>query len=172
MTFYRSGAQKSNVYKRDAFVTSWRFHNRAWQPQRDDRLSETSGTLWIHRGALTNQRCSLATGCGIMILIQYQDWSHRCITMTSHGCHTFSNHWQLDLVQQFVQANNKENIKAPYYRPFVTGPFVSIIHRWFVDSLTKSQSCGKYVCGMKSSYTLWFPMSNMFILHCYGTREF
>ena len=108
----------------------------------------------------------------ILILIQYQDWCHRCITMTSHGCHTFSNHWQLDLVQQFVQANNKENIKAPYYRPFVTGPFVSIIHRWFVDSLTKSQSCGKYVCGMKSSYTLWFSMSNMFILHCYGTREF
>ena len=65
MTFCRSGAQKSNVYKRDAFVTSWRFHNRAWQPQRHDRLSETSGTLWIHRGALTNQRCSLATGCGI-----------------------------------------------------------------------------------------------------------
>ena len=66
-TFYRSGAQKSNVYKRDAFVTSWRFHNRAWQPQRHDRLPETSGTLWIHRGALTNQRCSLATGCGIKI---------------------------------------------------------------------------------------------------------
>ena len=64
-TFYRSGAQKSNVYKRDAFVTSWRFHNRAWQPQRHDRLPETSGTLWIHRGALANQRCSLATGCGI-----------------------------------------------------------------------------------------------------------
>ena len=65
LTFYRSGAQKSNVYKRDAFVTSWRFHNRAWQTQRHDRLPETSGTLWIHRGALTNQRCSLATGCGI-----------------------------------------------------------------------------------------------------------
>ena len=43
-TFYRSGAQKSNVYKREAFVTSWRFHNRAWQPQRHDRLPETSGT--------------------------------------------------------------------------------------------------------------------------------
>ena len=67
MTFYRSGAQESNVYKRDAFVTSWRFHNRTWQPQRHDRLSETSGTLWIHRGALTNQRCSLATGCGIKL---------------------------------------------------------------------------------------------------------
>ena len=64
-TVYRSGAQKSNVYKRDAFVTTWRFHNRAWQPQRHDSLPETSGTLWIHRGALTNQRCSLATGCGI-----------------------------------------------------------------------------------------------------------
>ena len=64
-TLYRSGAQKSNVYKRDAFVTSWRFHNRAWQPRRHDRLPETSGTRWIHRGALTNQRCSLATGCGI-----------------------------------------------------------------------------------------------------------
>ena len=64
-TFYRSGAQKSNVYKRDAFVTSWRFHNRAWQPRRHDRLPETSGTLWIHLGALTNQRCSLITGCGI-----------------------------------------------------------------------------------------------------------
>ena len=36
-----------------------------WQPQRHDCLPETSGTLWIHRGALTNQRCSLATGCGI-----------------------------------------------------------------------------------------------------------
>ena len=65
-TFYRSGAQKSNVYKREAFVTSWRFHNRAWQPQRHNRLPETYGTLWIHRGALTNQRCSLAIGCGIM----------------------------------------------------------------------------------------------------------
>ena len=67
--FYRSGAQRNNVYKRDAFVTSWRSHNRAWQPRRHDRLSETSGTLWIHRGALTNQRCSLATGCGIICLM-------------------------------------------------------------------------------------------------------
>ena len=67
-TFYRSGVQRSNVYKRDA-VTSWRSHNRAWQPRRHDRLSETSGTLWIHRGALTNQRCSLATGCGIIYKI-------------------------------------------------------------------------------------------------------
>ena len=64
-TFYRSGAHRSDVYKWDAFVTSWRFYNRAWQPQRHDRLPETSGTLWIHWGALTNQRCSLATGCGI-----------------------------------------------------------------------------------------------------------
>ena len=63
--FYRSGARRRDVYKRDAFVTTWRFHNRAWQPERRDRLPETSGTLWIHRGALTNQRCSLATGCGI-----------------------------------------------------------------------------------------------------------
>ena len=66
-TFYRSGAHRSDVYKWDAFVTSWRFYNRAWQPQRHDHLPETSGTLWIHRGALTNQRCSLATGCGIML---------------------------------------------------------------------------------------------------------
>ena len=65
-TFCWTGAQRSDVYKRDVFVTSWRFHNRAWQPQRHDRLRETSGTLWIHRGALTNQRCSLATGCGII----------------------------------------------------------------------------------------------------------
>ena len=47
-------------------MTSWRSHNRAWQPRRHDRLSETSGTPWSHRGALTNQRCSLATGCGII----------------------------------------------------------------------------------------------------------
>ena len=58
--FYRSGAQRNNVYKRDVIVTSWRFHNRAWQPQRHDRLPETSGTPWINRGSLTNQRCSLA----------------------------------------------------------------------------------------------------------------
>ena len=75
-TFYRSGAQRSDVYKWDVFVTSWRFHNRAWQPQRQDRLPETSGTLWIHRGALTNQRCSLATGCGIIYLsaARVQSW--------------------------------------------------------------------------------------------------
>ena len=64
-TFYPSGAQKSNVYKRDVFVTQWRFHNRAWQRQSHDCLPESSGTLWIHRGALTNQQCSLATGCGV-----------------------------------------------------------------------------------------------------------
>ena len=64
-TFYRSGVQRSDVNKSNAFVTSWRFLNRAWQPQRHDRLPETSGTLWIHRGALTKQRCSLATRCGI-----------------------------------------------------------------------------------------------------------
>ena len=67
--FYRSGARRRDVYKRDAFVTTWRFHNRAWQPERRDGLPETSGTLWIHRGALTNQRCSLATGCGIIYQI-------------------------------------------------------------------------------------------------------
>ena len=64
-TFYRSGVQRSDVYKWDAFVTAWGFYNRRWQPQRRDCLPETSGTLWIHRGTLTNQRCSLATGCGI-----------------------------------------------------------------------------------------------------------
>ena len=74
-TFYRSGAHRSDVYKWDAFVTSWRFYNRAWQPERHDCLPETSGTLWIHRGALTNQRCSLATGCGIIVF--YVDLNYR-----------------------------------------------------------------------------------------------
>ena len=80
-TFYRSGAQKSDVYKRDVFVTSWRFHNRAWQPRRHDRLSETSRTPWIHRGALTNQRCSLATGCEITCTLSDLKTHHR-LTVT------------------------------------------------------------------------------------------
>ena len=42
-TFYWSRAQRSEVYKRDVFVTSWRFHNRAWQPQRHNRLSRHPG---------------------------------------------------------------------------------------------------------------------------------
>ena len=67
--FIDQGARRKDVYKRDASLTSWRFHNRAWQPRRHDRLPETSGTQWIHRGALTNQRCSLATGCGIKEII-------------------------------------------------------------------------------------------------------
>ena len=62
-------AKRSDVYKLDVFVTSWRFHNPAWQPRRHDRLPETSGTLWIRRRALTNQRCSLATGCGLYNII-------------------------------------------------------------------------------------------------------
>ena len=45
MAFYRSGVQKSDVNKRVVFVMSWRSHNYAWQPQRHDHLSETSGTL-------------------------------------------------------------------------------------------------------------------------------
>ena len=77
LTFYPSGAQKSNVYKRDVFVTSWQFHIHTWQPQCQDHLPETSGTLWIHLGALTNQRCSLATGCGIIA------WWHHTITWTN-----------------------------------------------------------------------------------------
>ena len=69
-TFYRSRAQKKCLQTEvpgDEFVTSWRFHNRTWQPQRHNRLPETSGTLWIHPGALTNQRCSIATGVGLYI---------------------------------------------------------------------------------------------------------
>ena len=66
--FYQSGVQ-------DIFVTLWRFHNHTWQLQHHDRLSETSGTLWIHQGALTIQRCSLATGCGINLLsTEHADW--------------------------------------------------------------------------------------------------
>ena len=89
-TFYRSGAHRSDVYKWDAFVTSWRFYNRAWQPQRHDRLPETSGTLWIHRGALTNQRCSLATGCGIkwasrLCVWDIRHWRRHCIFTDESG---------------------------------------------------------------------------------------
>ena len=79
-TFYRPRAQRSDVYKRDAFVTSWRFHNRAWQPRCHDSLPETSGTLWIHRGALTNQRCSLATGCEIKIKTTLCVWKSHAHT--------------------------------------------------------------------------------------------
>ena len=88
-TFYRSGAHRIDVYKWDAFVTSWRFYNRAWQPQRHDRLPETSGTLWIHRGALTNQRCSLATGCGIKYQIQIWQVSLQLTLQLSYSdtCH-------------------------------------------------------------------------------------
>ena len=89
-TFYQSGAQRSNVYKRDAFMTSWRSHNRAWQPQRHDRLSETSGTWWIPRGALTNQRCSLATECGINMSNRALD-SVMLTTACRHHMHSAEN---------------------------------------------------------------------------------
>ena len=82
-TFYRSGAQKSNVYKQDAFVTSWRFHNRAWQPQHHDRLPETSGTLWIHRGALTNQTISSSKRLQIWFPI-YSSSFHVCMDILNH----------------------------------------------------------------------------------------
>ena len=55
------GMTENDVYKRDLFLTLCRFHNRACQPQRRDRLSDTSGIFWIHGGALTNQQCWLAT---------------------------------------------------------------------------------------------------------------
>ena len=71
-------------------MTSWRFHNRALQPQRHDRLSETSGTLWIHWEALTNQRCSLATGCGIKLLMVFPDTWWCNITMILVQCSQFT----------------------------------------------------------------------------------
>ena len=74
------------------FLTSWRFHNHAWQPQRHDGLPETSGTLWIHRGALTNQRCSLATGCGII-------WHSRCGVERTHWTTRIWRFWIMVVVQ-------------------------------------------------------------------------
>ena len=108
--FYRSGAQRNNVYKRDAFVTSWRSDSRVWQPRRHDRLSETSATLWIHCGALTNQRCSLATGCGInlgrpiftvnhngaCVYISDYTWDRACVCYTREAPHTQSANWVSD----------------------------------------------------------------------------
>ena len=61
--------QRSNIYKRDLCVTSLRFHNRAWELQRQESLSETSGILLTHRGTLSNQGSSLATGYGIKALL-------------------------------------------------------------------------------------------------------
>ena len=43
-------------------------------------------------------------------------------------------------VQQFVQEDDKENIKFPHYWPFVVG-----IHRWPVNSLTEDQWCKKCI---------------------------
>ena len=40
--------------------------NHAWRPLRHNCLSETSGIPWIQAGDLTNQRCSLATGVGLI----------------------------------------------------------------------------------------------------------
>ena len=53
------------------------------------RLPETSGTLWIHRGALTNQRCSLATGCGITSIIPHPVASeHRWLVKAPRWIHS------------------------------------------------------------------------------------
>ena len=41
---------------------SWGSDNRTRQPHCYNRLSKTSGILWIRWGALTNQLCSLLTG--------------------------------------------------------------------------------------------------------------
>ena len=106
-TFYRSGAHRSDVYKWDAFVTSWRFYNRAWQPQRHDRLTETYWTLWIHRGDLTNQRCSLATGCGI---IYTSDNKRHVYSKTDvrvvYGALAGDSEWAVRL----IKCNNHRNI--------------------------------------------------------------
>ena len=117
-TLYRSGAQKINIYKRDAFVTSWRFHNRAWQPQRHDRLPETSGTLWIHRGALTNQRCSLATGCGIIL----QNSSTHGRILTSH--HTEILH----KVDRFPTVTNSNRHWSGLPSSYFKCPYVQEVH--------------------------------------------
>ena len=43
-----------------------------------------------------------------------------------HKQHGISNHWQFNC-QELVQANNKENIKAPHYWPFVRGIYNSSV---------------------------------------------
>ena len=66
-------------------MTLWRFHNCAWQPQCHNRLPKTSWKLFkIHRGCvLTNQRCSLATGCGIKIFIYLTIWAKELCNTSS-----------------------------------------------------------------------------------------
>ena len=97
--FYWSGWKRSDVYKRDLFVTSWSLHNHPWQLQCHDRLCETSGTLWIHGGALTNQRCSSATRRGIKNLIlqvknsgRPWDKTSRQLSKRARGCHWAWHH--------------------------------------------------------------------------------
>ena len=124
-TFYRSGAHRSDVYKWDAFVTSWRFYNRAWQPQRHDRLPETSGTLWIHRGALTNQRCSLATGCGINLEPQRY--------MASIGHSGLSYRW-LKLLSIFSSFNSPGSISSD-----VSHTALNKTTRWYEFKLNEEQ---------------------------------
>ena len=128
-TFYRSGAHRSDVYKWDAFVTSWRFYNRAWQPQRHDRLPETSGTLWIHRGALTNQRCSLATGCGIKLpwkvrLIRklHSDWNSTHVTPKQRR-----KQWTPVDGSCHLADDNDQVVRPANRRPTNTGPGSGII---------------------------------------------
>ena len=64
--------------------------------------------------------------------------------MTSLERYDILNDGQLDCT---AQNDNKENIKAPHYYPFMRR-----IHRWLSDSLSKGQSVDPYHDVIRSSY--------------------
>ena len=109
-------------------------------------------------------------------------WPHHnmIITLMSHECHDIQIHWAWLFVQQFVQPNDKGNIRAPHrthdgvikwkhlpcYWPFVRG-----IHRSPVNSPHKGQSHRTLMFTLIYAWTSsWINTRDAGYLRCHPTH--
>ena len=140
-------------------MTLWRFHNRAWQPERRDRLPETSGTLWIHRGALTNQRCSLATGCGITAWIPSEvtrtfffDLPIWDSNSSPFSCRSFSSQREPTVVGSMICTS----LSKSKYEIYHMLPCSHTVHTYVVET-----NYGEWYDRWKNSHTSKLKQSNI-----------
>ena len=120
--------------------------------------------IFIEENACQNVICkwrSLCTGFNVPS-VRLTCWRH-CIKVTSRERRGVPNHQQIDCLFNIIfrlatKKSNKENPKAPHYRPLVRGN-----HRWLVDSPHKTPVIQKSFPYHESSYvtcTLTFSWSS------------
>ena len=112
----------------------------------DDCLSETSAIFWIHGGALTNQRCSLVTGVGLILCTCYTYIMCRFCYTADHIGYTYT--WTNGHLNKCAyESLHNSNLESPIIKVAIFGHLVSCEKQlWSIASCTLfTDHCWEFV---------------------------